>query len=470
MKFFAVILGTFGTGISSQLLNLNYFIIFIGTVGFPVGLTKYISEWEKDGKWNNIFVALKQVIVILLLIGLVSISIALFYSKQLSLLLLDNPEYSILIFLVFCSFPFTALTSVFDSFVKGIKRFGLSVKVSIYLSISSLVFSVVLVLLYDLPGVAYGLLISSISGVIIYYIYLRKDGLLSFSNLVKIKSGKNPAIKSILKIGIASLIVGGLGQITQLTIRSTIIRDIGIDFNGIYQCVYTISNNYFNILFMTVSIYSLPVLSEMKDRNLVNKEINNLLRITLLIIVPILVITFVFRDIIIITLYTKKFLVASDYFIYNFTGDFFKALAWVLGAWLIPAARIKTWASLDIVFNFNYFVGFYILNSYFNLGLFSVVIAYAIAYFIHSLLTLIVLIKCNDFAFERVNIKLLITSMILIAFIFYTSSSNLIYGYILLVPVILVWAKLSIKISELKKVLFYIKEYMNNRNKKQTSG
>lgn len=466
MKFYAILLGTYGIGISSQLLNLNYFIIFIGTVGFPVGLTKYISQWENEGNWKNIILSIKQVLSILFFLSILGIVLSVIFAKQFSILLLDSPEYSLLIFFVFCSFPFTAFTSVLDSFVKGIKKFGLSVKASIALSISTLIISIILVLLYNLTGVAVGLLISSVSGAFIYYIILHKERLLNISDIVKYKNQKNPALKNIIKLGFASLIVGGLGQFTQLMIRSMVIREIGIDSNGIYQCIYSISNNYFNIFFMTISIYSLPILSEMKDKYLINLELNNILRITLLIIVPILVVTYTFRDLLIITLYTEKFLSASNYMLINFSGDFFKALAWVFGAWLIPATKIKTWAAIDIILNINYFVIFYLLITFFNLGLYSVVIAYAVSFVIHSLISFAVLKKYNNFSFLKNNLRFLIYSAITILIIFYISSINKILSFIIILPVLLIWLRLSVKNEEIRQVKNYIKEIIAGIRKK----
>lgn len=461
MKFLAVLLGTYGIGISSQLLNLNYFIIFIGTVGFPVGLTKYISEWDKEGKWENILLSIKQVLFILFLVGVIGIIMSFIFAKELSVLLLDSKEFSWLIFIVFCSFPFTAISSVFDSLVKGIKRFGLSVKASITTSIITFIITIIFVYYYNIMGVALGLLISSICGVVIYYYFLLKEKIWNYKNLLNIKSEKNPVLKNILKIGIASLLVGGLNQLVQLIIRSYIIRKIGVDYNGIYQGVYAISNNYFNIFFMTISIYSLPVLSEMKEKDMVNLELNNLLRITLLIIVPIIMFAFTLRYYIILLLYTEKFIPATDYMAFNFLGDFFKALAWVFGAWLIPATKIKMWAIIDFIFDFNYLFLFFILITFFNLHLYSVVIAYFIAFIIHAIISLIVLVKYNKFTFSKINIKSIISSIISLIILILISNYNLIFGYLFVFPILLIWFKLNVTNKEVKQMLSFVLNKIN---------
>lgn len=89
--------------------------------------------------------------------------------------------------------------------------------------------------------------------------------------------------------------------------------------------------NYLNIFMISAAVYTIPILSELKDSKLINIEINSLLRLILIFIVPILTIIFVFREFIIIILYSKDFLSSSELFFYNFLGDFGRLIGTVFG-------------------------------------------------------------------------------------------------------------------------------------------
>jgi PST family polysaccharide transporter len=256
----------------------------------------------------------------------------------------------------------------------------------------------------------------------------------------------------ILKLGVAALALGALDQFTLIFIRSVLVKSVGVDSTGIYQSVAGISNNYFAVFYMSISTYILPVLAEKNDSHEVNIEINSAFRLTLLLIIPICTITFVAREYIIMILYTDKFLPAANLMIYNFAGDFFKALSWVLGAWLIPSNRIRLWLILGFVYYLNYCVLFLLLNQI-NNDLRNVVIAYLIAGIIHFFLNLYFIRKYNGFKFKSGNLKLYLISFAVLCSIFAISSFNLTLGYIGFVPILSLWAWYSVQKNEVNKIL-----------------
>ena len=456
-KIYAILLGTFGIGITSQLFNINGLVVSLGTIGLPLGLTKYISELESDGKRSEIYSIINQVIFILISFSFILIALTIAFSNEISSLLLNSNEYKILIILTSISFPFSALLVVLDSYFKGLKDFNRYVKLTIINTIISLAISIILVYEWGLLGVALSLPLSTVMSLSVYIYMIEKYKLLDLKLIFKFEFKFSKTIKSIFIIGFGSLVIGVTDYLTMLAIRSLIIKLLGIDANGIYQSLYSISNNYFNIFFMSISIYLVPVISAMKEKNLINSEINSVFRVTIMLIVPILSFTFTARQLIIVLLYSDKFLSVTDLFVFNFIGDYFKALSWVLASWLLPASKIKIWVLYAIIYNFNYFVLFYILIYLFDFGLKSVVIAYMFANIVHFLINWRYIRLYNDFRFITKNIKLFFTSFIALTIILLSSSFNLTVGYILLLPVILIWLKLSLKKDEITKLVTLIK-------------
>lgn len=455
-KVFAIILGTVGVGIISQLTTFTNLVIFISSAGIPIGVTKYVSEWEKEGKWSEINEIVSRSLQILVLAGIIFLAAAVIFSKQISFLILDSSAYSDLVIVSACTFPFAVMITVLEAFLRGLKKFDQYVKISVLIALFSLLISIILVIYFNVVGFVISTFISSIFSVLVYLFFFSKNRIYSIKSLFTFNYTFSDALKSILKLGAASLVLGILDQATLLFIRSQIIRDLGVESNGIYQCVVGISNNYFMLFYMSLGAYILPILSEMKDKQLMNDEINNTYRLTLLLIVPIITLTFVLREYIVITLYTAKFLPATDLMVYNFTGDFFKALSWVLGAWLIPRSKIRLWLVLGILYYINYVLIFMILNLFGN-NIKNVVFAYSIAGIIHFAVNLVFIKKFNEFRFRPDSFRLMLISSVILMIVMSFSAYQVYYGYIAAIPLLIIWVKIAVKKDEFFKLLNLLK-------------
>lgn len=444
-------------GIISQLTNFNSLIVFASAVGVPMGLIKYVSIWEKEGKWDEIRLIVGQLNTILLIMGVIAFLLNFFFARDISFFLFGNDSYYFLIILVSISIPFSLVNPIFEAILKGLKKFGHFVKISIFITIITLIISVLFVYYLHVEGAVISALIAVIIVTLVYAIYFHKTNLLKFSQLVSFNFGYSDNFKKIIKLGLASLIIGFADQLSQLLVRSDIIKILGIDANGLYQSIYSISQNYFSILFMSLGVYLLPILSEMRDKDLVNSEINSTLKLTFIIIVPLISTIYILREYIILFLYSKDFLPSTDLLFVNFLGDYFKAFSWIIGAWLIPLSRVRLWAIVSLFYYFNFLVIFLILINYFDFGLKSVVISYFISYVIHSVINLYFIIKQNNFKFTKFNSLLMPLSFCFILTLMIASNYDQTVGYIMIIPVLLLWFWISITKEEVTKALNMIK-------------
>jgi len=459
---FALILGTAGIGIISQVMNLNSFIMMFGLIGLPLGLVKYISMFEAENDWDSIYSAIKTVIAILGFLGLVILLVTLIIPTYISKALFDSVQYYYLILLLGLSVPFSFISSVFDAFLRGIKKFNEYTIVSVIISITGLLLAIPFVLIFKIEGVLYSIVISSVFSLAIYLYYLTAKGLISIKKIIFTKFN-SVLLKKLIKIGIGSLIIGVISQGTLILIRSLLIRSFGIEANGIYQAVYAISNNYFGIFFVTIATYTIPVLSEKNDKDHLFNEINNLYRITIWLLFPLLLIFFVFRNQVINIFYSSKFLEAGNLFFYNLLGDYFKALAWIFGVWLIPYLRIKAWVLFDVILNINFFLIYIIFTDLFNFKVESVTISYLISNFIHFLINYIYFSMKNKYKPEIRNIKLFFSNSTLLIVSFIVSRVEIIYGYFLLFPILIIWAFLVFEKNEYFFAMNTIKNLIRNK-------
>jgi len=73
-------------------------------------------------------------------------------------------------------------------------------------------------------------------------------------------------------------------------------------------------------------------------------------------------------------------------------ADFLRAVAWMLGVWMLPQGRLRTWVGLDVVMNVSLMGTFLLLLSRFRgfgdpvFLLLAAPIAHCVAYLIHCVL------------------------------------------------------------------------------------
>ena len=419
-----------------------------------MGLIKYFSEWEKTGDWERIHLVFKRSVTVLFLIGIVLAILVISLSRSVSATILDSDKYYLFVLLIAISFPFSLSSAVFESYLKGLKKFGNLVYVSVFASIFSVILTALFAIYMGLYGAVIATMLNSVVLFVIYIVILNKNKLIKLRIKPKIHIKKEMGL--IFSIGIASLIAGAAENSSLLFIRSMVVRFLGVESNGIYQSVASISNNYLNLFFLTLLAYALPILSEIKSPDLMNLELNSILRFTVLFIVPVIAVTFVFREILILIFFSRKFISAGDLFLFSFIGDFFKALTWVFGAWLIPASRVKLWTIIAVLYHLLYFTIFYVFIQQ-NIGLYSVVLSYMLTNILICIVNFYFLYKLNSFRIQRNNGIAIVVSMLFLSLIMLSSELNTTLGYILVVPLSILWLKISVKKKEYIELYAMIK-------------
>lgn len=452
-KAFAIFLGAAGVGIISPVLNFSNFIVTICSIGIPLGLVKYISEHEVSGNKEKINVLVKNTLVWFITLSFIFMLLVFFFSGYLSDAIFSTVNYSYLLVIAAIAFPFTVINSILEAVLRGFKRFRLYAKLSAFFSIASLVISVSLAYFWKIDGVIIAISLTAAISTIIYIVFFNKEKLVNLKEIIKTRYQNSVEFKNVFKIGFASLIGGFLGQLVLLAIRSIIIDKFGFTGSGLFQSVFALSTNLFSFFFTAISVYSIPVLSGMKNPDESAMEINNTFRFTLFFILPVASVAFVFRDILILILFSKNFESASQLFFYYLLGDFFKALAWVSGIWFIPNLKIKTWLILEINFNLIYIIVFYILVTYANTDLNSVSIAYFISNFVHFIACFYFFKKYSGFKLQKENLFLFIASTSTIFFVFIFSSFSQYYSYFILIPTLIFWFFIVSSKDERKKII-----------------
>lgn len=456
-KVFALTLGAFGLGIIGQIVNLNAFISFFVSIGIPLGVTKFVSEWKDSEKTGHLNDLLRSSLMILLGSSLVLTLLLILFKKTISVFLFGTAEYDLLILYLSFSFPFLVISLLVDAYVRGVKRHNIFTSISLINAVVSTLIFVLLAVYYGEFGVGFAFFLSTLFSALVSISFVLIFRLIDLRQLFSSFSIKFSLLKSVIKLGIASLIIGAVNQFVFLYIRSRVIDLYGFEYNGFYQSVISISTSYFAVFNMFVGVHSLPALSEIKDNTAFNEEVNFSLKILMILVVPVVCLIFTFREIIIPLLFSKEFLTSSGIMTYFLLGDYFRVFSVVLGLWLIPKMKIKSWLFIEVSIYGLMFISFEIMSwlSLFGTNNFSV--SYLTAYAGGAVMHAAYIISRNNFRFRKDILKLIVISTLLVVSLFVVSSVSIFWGYIMILPLSVFWLITNFTKSDFYKITALLK-------------
>lgn len=449
-KIFALFLGVAGVGVIGQLSNLNSFITYFISIGIPLGITKYVSEWNAEKNDDYIYSLLRSSFVLLLSFASIVTLLMIVFKDKFSNFLWGTYDYGYLIVYISFSFPFFVATIIMDSYVRGLKRYNVFTITAITNSIISAAIFITLTIYYKEYGVGLAFFLSSVTSLIMSLIYCAYYRVFDFRRVFNLQSIKFSILNSVIKLGIASLIIGVTNQFALLYIRSEVIKEYGLEYNGYYQSIISISTSYFAIFSMIFGAHSLPLLSEKKDVKLFNDEMNSTVYLVMLLIVPIITLLYSFKDVIIPLLFSKDFNKASEYFLLFLLGDLFRILTQSLVLGLIARSRIRLWLIVELSTYSTMIMVFYIIGVYLNYGPKSFSIAYLVAYLFSLVLSLIFLVRNNKFKLSKQNIVLFLSSIVAISFMFLYRGDAFTYINFLIIPVLFIWIFYNLGFNTIK--------------------
>ncbi|MCA1792047.1 MAG: hypothetical protein LC667_20010, partial [Thioalkalivibrio sp.] len=194
------------------------------------------------------------------------------------------------------------------------------------------------------------------------------------------------------RLGIASVIAGFATQVSDLAVRSVLVRVRDAAENGVYQAALSTSHQVRAVVLGSVGSYMIATLSKTTDREEIVAIANRLLAV----VVPLATVAFsalgLLSGPVIILLYSSEFLDAQRVMPILISAYYLHVLIWVIGAPLLAANRVGTWLTLELVFSLVRFVVAVPLVAPYGSA------AIAAAYFFASLLHL----ALNAYFYRRV--------------------------------------------------------------------
>lgn len=383
VKVLAVVVGPGGVALLGQLSNFSSIALILGSGGINSGVTKYIAEYRENKEKISEILSTSTKISLLLsvVIGLVLILL----SEFLSNLILKSSEYK-LVFVIFgFTLVFYTLNNQLLSVLNGFKEFKKYVVINIFASVFGLIFTVILVLLWNIKGALIAsITYQSITFFISLFLVLKSPW---FTKGLIFGSFNFRSAKKLAGYSIMTLVSASTVPLSQMLIRGYLTEKLSLNYAGIWEGMNRVSGMYLMILTTSLTVYYLPRLSETLNKAGLRQEIFKVyIFITPLLIFSIILIFF-FKNVIISLLFTSEFKIMSELFLFQLIGDFFKMMAWILSFLMIAKAMTLKYIVTEIIFTSTFVALSFLFIG--KLGFIGASLSYMINYFIYFIVMVI---------------------------------------------------------------------------------
>lgn len=433
-------------------------------LGIPLGLTSLFPKLlSENNGLQLVYSYLKFYLSRILILTSALTVLFLILSGELSTLLVESSDYYFVLFIILLSAPFAVGYSLVEPLLKAKGEIKKIVKISVISNIVPFIILIPLVIYCGVNGVSYYLLLYGIFPFLLYILFFNRkfvSDLISAKDILDTQKKK-----SIVKIGIVSLLSSFLFQFSIIYIRKFSISEFGIENTGIYQSLLSLSTNYFTLIYVFLANYSLPKLSSFAESNDITDEINNNFRLLLFIVIPVLTIVFCYRDFIIEIIFSSSFTDASNYIIFQLIGDFFRAFAALFGLWLIPKEKLAIIITIDCIMNFLLLSLPYVFHRYFGFGIESLPMAYLVSFFAHCSFYFLYTRKNLNFRFTKQNLRSILFSLSALSTAFILSGFLKSWGYYIAPLILITWVFFFLEAQERKSVTAKIISFLPKFNR-----
>jgi O-antigen/teichoic acid export membrane protein len=368
-KINAVYLGPVGVGMLNQ---ANAFIVNttnLPQLGKQNALVKLAAEAKGDSdSWNRMMNTF-QTIVLIIFIPLLS---AIFlYQDAINHWFFDDSAGKYLIVSCAVAIVFAIRKNVLRSMLNGTSRFkDLSIADTLS-AVALFIIMVPLIIFFGIAGLAiYFLVYYFIDLVLCTFIYRRNDTKTNTSFLIDKKYAKE-----FITFGAVGIFSGLAFYLAQLGTRILVVQHVGLEGLGFYSPALSLTGIYMSTVIPAISTYLYPRLASIRTETATaTRELNDAVRLVLLLTIPPAFILVSCRYWIVPMLYSQKFLPAAEFFPFQVLADIGKAVAWIMGTALQPMGFIKAFGVLEVTFN-----AFLVLLAYLlipSIGVKGLIISY----------------------------------------------------------------------------------------------
>lgn len=385
-KIVAVIIGTTGIAMVGQLQNFITIATLLSNGGFNQGLTKYVAEQKNDEKSIKEFIGTAFLVALILssFIGL----LILIFSNHISLNIFSTGAYFSVLIVFAITLFFYNLNALILAIVNGFQQYKQYFKINITTTIVGFILTITLVLLLKEYGALLAIVLSQSIVCIFAYFYIKNDyWIAAFS----FKYFNREKLYLLLRYTVITVLAAVIWPIVNMIIRTYVIRNISAEEAGLWQATRNLNDYIVNIAIGSFSVYLLPKLSSIVNKDELKKELIAIYKI----IIPVSLLGFsllyILRDSVVLLLYSKAFLKVGHYLLLQMIGSFFWMCKVPMMNYILAKGHTTIYLVNEIIFATVYIVFVTILIPIFQVQ--GIQMSFAIYNFIYLLVNIYIIKK-----------------------------------------------------------------------------
>lgn len=384
-KAIAIFIGVEGLALIGNFQNFVSSMQTLSVLGLYKGAVKCISEFKDD------VLKLSKTLSTIYYLGFISSVLVSFfcyfnasYLNDIIFPTYNNYIYIIQIFAIVL--PFCALNMFIFSIINGFSKYKTLIINNIIGQVLVAASALFLIYQNNLDG---ALVAVAIAQSLVFLITLLS--IINRPSLVDYIQVKNVCFNFFSKMSsysIMALFTAVIVPLVMLAIRSYIIDHIGYKEAGFWEAMNRISKYYLMFVSALMALYVLPRFAEIDDVKEFRKAVFSLYKT----IIPIfgigLILIFILKPIIVLTVFSKDFVVVEDLFLWQLLGDFLKILSLVITYQFLVKKMFWHYVIIEIFFvTILYLTSIYFLDLY---GVKGAVMGYFVSYLLYYAIILMI--------------------------------------------------------------------------------
>jgi O-antigen/teichoic acid export membrane protein len=343
VKITSIYLGPAGVGTLGQ---MQYFIAMASGIiaaGLSTAMIRRTAELGDDR--NARAVVVSTTLKMVLCVGLPAAAAIILASGWLSSELLHNHDLRIAMLVFGAVYLFGVVGALYSGCANGAKDYRSTVIISVSASIAALILLAVLSPLYGVKGALIAIAVAPLFSFAMGLLLSRRSDWWPkpvFSRPFSTIEARR-AIRFIPAAAVNAVAV----PMMHIVLRNDVVQHSGLTSLGLLQGVTRLSDLYLGIVMTVLGMYFLPRFAEIK----LGSELRSELRRASTLIIPGLALAslliYLFRDFIIVVLFTREFSAMRDLFAWQMTGNVLKMIGWLLGMVVLAKANPLLFAVFD---------------------------------------------------------------------------------------------------------------------------
>lgn len=386
VKVVAVKIGPEGIAFVGQFQNTTALLTMLATAAISTGVIKYLAEHKNDPEKSKRIINTAFLIVISssLIISLFVMST----SGYLSMAAFKTKDFWLVYFLLGLFTMVISFNVMFLAILNGLKEIRKFTIVNICSSLTGVSITVIFAYNFGLTGV---LIASTATAIIVFLINVYFFKKLGIRWIPDFKSWDKRVVKMLSGFSFMAIVGGFVTPTMQFLVRDRIINQFSLADAGYWQAVTKISDYYLAFITSVLGVYYMPRLSELKSKAELRHEIISGYKIILPIVAAIAFLIWIFKSLIIQTLFTSEFLPMKPLFTFQLLGDFCKIGSWLLSYLMIAKALVKTFIVTEVLFACTYVIlSYYFMDKY---GIIGATYSFCINYLLYWFLMWVLMRK-----------------------------------------------------------------------------